>query len=253
LFLGGYGYMTNQFVDTISGHPMVFVPRGEVYLKPVRGIADLHHPVHPAAHPLLSGDAGKAIRECRGQMVDYKDHHIRYPHQAVEPRLPIDDTERMRYIGFNLAGYLDKGICFRSGSPRAVTLTYRHRERLRNSGELITPNPGAVRNFLVSRIMDQSISDGYEGLEQEFYDAEQLKKKRLLGHQIVAAKIRLSTADFTEDYQDARRAGLLDPAAPERPSKLIHDFMGDFILWDRIVDLMHHNGQDTQSVIDQQG
>jgi hypothetical protein len=233
--------MTNQFVDSVSGHPLVFTPTYEVYRRAIKNIADTHHAVHPARHPLLQGIGGKAIRECRGQLVDYGDHHHRYPHEDIEPVLTHNDDRRARYIVFDLAEYLDKGICFRLGSPRARSLTNRQRERLRNSGELAMLNEVAVRDFLVSYVMDRPIEQDYSGLEKEFAEAENPNERRVLGHEVFAAKVHVATASFRDDYTEASRAGLLGPEVPDRPSKLIHDFIGDFMFRDRIVNLMYQN------------
>jgi hypothetical protein len=173
--------VTDQFVDPVTRHPYVFMPATEVHVKPVLGEIDCHHLAHPARHPLLQGLGGKAIREAGGQLVSYKDHHIRYHRENIEPILPDNDSDRLRYIGFMLAGYLNKGICFRGGNPRPVTLNNRQRERLRCSGEFAPLNQGAIRNFLVPYIMDQPMPPGYEGLENAFYDSGDRRERRLCG------------------------------------------------------------------------
>jgi hypothetical protein len=115
--------------DEVSGLPLPFAP-AEITSLEGPGFSNWHHLFHPASAPQLQSVGGKALRNCRTQLVIANLHNMRegsYHSVFKGPPLPdADDSEsQFFYCVLACAGYVPaKGIDMTSVRPEIpITLS----------------------------------------------------------------------------------------------------------------------------------
>lgn len=226
--------------DQLTGVPLLIYPysepdelfrlrRQQLQLRAEgKDYADTNHIFHPhSARELTSGD-GKAIRDCRGQLVLRSDHDS-YHRIYSGPPLPKTSDARFKMLVFCLAGYVPRqALDVRSGTS-SKTLSNDQIYRMKLSGEVRVVQHETIQKFMTKYVLDNFEMGHIENrLIDEFltattdtsYDAH---RKQYLTHQLLSLVIDPVTLPLHEAYGQLCRKHLWDRDINMSPRRVVHD------------------------------
>lgn len=225
--------------DPEFGLPLLIAPN----LDKTPDRENWHHDFHPSNDPRLAHSiqnlGGWALRNCRLQLVDEDYHNFgpaAYHEHYLGPPIPDDEREQFRLVVLACAGLIPRqGMDFSSGNPQIVDLNDEQLKALRTE----KPNQrfgysqirfihDPVWQFLTDFTMRQTLSDVQPSLIEEFLDRATRHERRMyLGHLLLSKQVDIATDSVTGQYDQAKRAGMLDPRVQYGPRDFIkHRILG---------------------------
>lgn len=208
-------------VDAI-GMPLPILPFDEHERDASLRSTDWHHHFHPRRSPLLTDDGGKAIRNVRLQLTDWKEHHILYHGYYNGPELPTTAEEKFGLTVLAIAGYVPaEALDVSRRKPRVVKLSDDQRDRLWNSGELRVAGPDAVRKFLVQHTLGQSLESVDENIVDEFLNSTSRNRRIALGSELLKYAVDLAVEPLDPFYRSAWKKGYINRLSAYRPQRLV--------------------------------
>jgi hypothetical protein len=223
-------------VDELTRLPLPLVPLERVSQP------DWHHHFHPKKSLLLQDESGRAVRNARLQRADYATHHYGYHGVYLGPPLPETEEEKFATVIMAAAGYMPHyGINFTKGEPRIAKLSSEQRHRLQTSGEIKVGAGDVVRGYIRNYIINQQIWDlNVKDLTlEEFIFTDNLERRRLIGHTLLALFTDKATESVNEPYYRAHKQQLILPGLPRNVRRFTKSSMGSTKIRDKLVVRLH--------------
>src|SRR5262249_49825223 len=144
------------------------------------------------------------------------------------PELPEEEIDQFSLVVLAAAGYIpSSAIDARSRrGPRRVKIKEAQRERLWESGEIRPDNLTVIRMFLGEFAVKQDLDEVSEDTIDEFLHTRDSRRKKYLGHWLLAQAIDHATEPIIPIYHSARKRGLINPGAPAHPRSFVQLVLG---------------------------
>lgn len=250
-------------LDEATGVPLLIVPNDEaLYLldRPEENVArresgkkiyaDWNHAYHPNSAKELQSKGGRAIRECRGQMVMRREHDNYHASYSGPAPLPETGEERFAAAVFAAADYVPRqALDCSKRKPRTVDLSDEQIARLQKSGEVRMMRENLVGDFLQRYILK---NEDFEHISPTMIDeflklkpdtADDLKRKQFLTHTLLSLVIEPSAAPLQTTYRKSMENRLWRPDGQD-PVAIVHDeIVGDEDQSPRYFAAVHHIGE----------
>lgn len=222
----------NAPVDVKTYIPLPIVPK-DTLPPPGRShgpngvlVADWHHPYHPR-EMLMKGTPGQiALRNCRMQWVDRREHD-RYHALFVGPT-PLREEKIMATVLLSAAGHIpQRGIRFdQRGDPTLMSLSDSQRRFLWRSGQIKIANQILVRDY----ILNTALQNGFRGINartiDEFLNTRDLQRKVELGNTMLGLTVYDMVEPVSDAYADAKRKEYLPPESARTVGRFALSIMG---------------------------
>lgn len=223
-------------IDETTGVPLPIYPNP--HLPPVIHLpaknyelrGDWHHPFHPR-EALVKGSLGQqALRNCRVQWTEYREHHdgVGYHETFAGPPLPESEEDIFKTVVFAAAKFLpDRALAFGGdGQASVVRLDDIGRHMLLQDGIIKVPNRIAVRDFLLDYLArNGGLREEQGKMVEKFLDAEGREDKQLLGRMLINLASRAATATIEPAYRRARSSHKLPARRTAKPDAFVSNFL----------------------------
>jgi hypothetical protein len=215
-------------VDELTGLPLPLAPSESPLPFNQPEQADWHHHFHPRRNPLLAGVGGIAVRNCRLQLANWREHHINYHGSFIGPPIPTTPEKQFETVVLAYAGAVpEHAIDVTRRKPRIVPIMPEQRDRLWHSGELrAAGSDSIIRGFLASYTIEQNLSHLSESIIDEFLNTEVDERRRYLGHLLLAKAIEKATEPIDMKYRRAWKSSLIDPVLPAKSPSFVTVALG---------------------------
>lgn len=200
--------------DEYTGIPLA------IYPSVVGGREDDHHAFFEHEDWRLQGLGGKAIRHCRLQRVK-RTLHERYHdfYREHERPLPTNDIDRFFVTIWAIADYLPRTAVDVSGSAPIFrqlddsTYQYIRSHKLRQQ----RGTAWSTGVFLMNVVLGQNLDHVRDTHVDEFLHTPHPRRRRALGHLLIAEAIRVGVEPIEAPYRKAWRDRLIAPRRPDDP------------------------------------
>lgn len=191
-----------------------------IYPVMVPGRSDWHHSFYERNDPRLQGLGGKAVRHCRMQYIAralHDSYHDFYRH-AYRP-LPTDTMSQFYTVVMAASHYLPRVAVDVSGTEPVLRklddITHR---RIRSRELSFQPRTEwGIGMFLMGVVLSQQFDHIHEQTIEEFLDTYDDKRRRALGHFIIAQAVERGVEPIDPVYRRAWKSGLIPPTQPDEP------------------------------------
>lgn len=197
---------------------------------------DRHHAAYQRMAPELQGDAGRAVRHSRVQLVPrwlHNRYHGFYP-DGIE--LPQTELDKFCFSVLACAGVIpDKAIDVSGKKPQLVNIDPKGYRYFRRPGRLhpeykinkYTKDDDYAKHrgiFFMKYILENNLEEISPELLERFLliDKQKHSKRRLqMGWLIVGKAIEVATEPIKPLYKKAQEMGMLDKSCPTDPRQVI--------------------------------
>lgn len=229
-------------IDPVTGLPLPIAPADTPDSVPnEKLLLDNHHVWYWRTHEDLMNTSGKVVRHSRlirGPRWAHERYHCAFNNGLAW--LPSTRHEKF-YIGVMACSGIvpEYGIDVSDKKPTVIKLGQKALEHLK-SPKVIFPEKSINRlthhdDYLKRRgvfFMQYALDHGFDAVDvdllAQFTEEKEESLRRSLGMQVISAYVRSATTPIVEPYAEAKDKGLLPPAQPRNPARLVNEITGGY-------------------------
>ena len=232
--------------DKLSGLPLPILPFKSA------SETSWHHHAHPRNDMSLKKGGGMVVRTVRLQQVEGPSGAAIFnrngkvdakygPHQRYHlfyggPVLPTSKKEQFEYSVWASAGYVPtEALDVRGDSPEKVLMTP-EQIRLLQDRDLKVSDYSLLSAFLKEYLFEQDLSHVNDQRIDEFVTTTDDKRKRFLGHWLLAQASEVATEPLDPPYREAYKVGLVRPTVSAKVANVVRLGLGTQKMRDKMID-----------------